>query len=197
MVALFEGNSKSAMRSAVPEKLRKVIHDIHTRRNVSLTRLTVLKKWFERPGRLPVFGLWIARQAAGRKGKTQDGADALLDDARALLGSAATKDSVLQQIDREAARSLYDRARDFQNEFQKQQWGSVRIIHCWPLLLVEEGLALHAGLHRHPSDGYKLAADWAQHYDVRHGNGLNGPSRGKLQKLLRFMLSVEALEDDR
>ena len=185
------------MRTAVPEKILKVIDDIHTRGNVPLTRLTVLKKWFERPGRLPVFGLWVARQAAGRKGKTQDGAAALLGETRALLGSALTRVSLFQQIDREAAQSLHDRARKFQNEFQKQQWGPVRIIHCWPLLLVEEGLALHAGLDRHPSDGYKLAADWAQHYDGHHGNGLNGPSRAKLQKLRRFMLSVEALEDER
>jgi len=185
------------MRTAVPEKILKVIDDIHTRGNVPLTRLTVLKKWFERPGRLPVFGLWVARQAAGRKDKTQDGAAALLDETRGLLGSAVTRESLFQQIDRKAAQSLHDRARKFQNEFQKQQWGPVRIIHCWPLLLVEEGLALHAGLDRHPSDGYKLAADWAQHYDGHHGNGLNGPSRAKLQKLRRFMLSVEALEDER
>jgi hypothetical protein len=185
------------MRTTVPEKLLKIIDDIDTQGYASLTRLTVLKKWFEHPGRLPVFGLWVARQAAGRKGKTQDGAGSLLNETRALLGSAATRESLFQQIDREAAQSLHDRARDFQNGFQKQQWGPVRIIHCWPLLLVEEGLALHAGLHRHPSDGYKLAADWAQHYDIRRGNGLNGPSLAKVQKLRRFMLSVEALEDDR
>lgn len=185
------------MRTTVPEKLLKIIDDIDTQGNASLTRLTVLQKWFERPGRLPVFGLWVARQAASRKGKTQDRAGALLDEARLLLGSAATKESLFQQIDRESAQSLHYRARKFQNEFHKQQWGPVRIIHCWPLLLVEEGLALHAGLDRHPSNGYKLAADWAQHYDIRRGNGLNGPSRAKLQKLRRFMLSVEALEDDR
>src|SRR3990172_9685015 len=177
------------MRTAVPEKILKVIDDIHTRGNVPLTRLTVLKKWFERPGRLPVFGLWVARQAAGRKGKTQDGAAALLGETRALLGSALTRVSLFQQIDPEAAQSLHDRARKFQNQFQKQQWGPVRIIHCWPLLLVEEGLALHAGLDRHPSDGYKFAADWAQNYDGRHGNGLNGPSPDQLHKLLTFIFN--------
>lgn len=90
------------MRTAVPEKILKIIDDIDTRGNVPLIRLTVLKKWFERPGRLPVFGLWVARQAAGRKGKTPDGPDALLDEARALLGSAATRESLFQQIDRKA-----------------------------------------------------------------------------------------------
>ena len=72
----------------------------------------------------------------------------------------------------------------------------MRIIECWPLLLVEKGLALHAGLETHPPAGYKLAADWAQNYDPRYGNGLNGPSRGKLEELVRFMFGIEALEDD-
>ncbi len=189
--------TRRQMCTAVPEKILKIIEDIDTQGNVPLTRLTVLKKWFEGPGRLPAFGLWIARRASGRKGKTKDGAGDLLNETRALLGSAATRESLFLQIDRAAAQSLHDRARDFQNEFQKQQWGPVRIVHCWPLLLVEEGLALHLDHAATPSDGYKLAADWAQHYDPRHGNGLNGPSRGKLDELVRFMFNLEAQEDER
>ena len=184
------------MRTAVPEKFRRIIADINTKGNVPLTRLTVLKKWFEGPGRLRAFGLWIAQRAAGRKGKTKDGAGALLDEARALLGSSATRESPYQQINRAAAKSLHDRARDLQNEFQNQQWGPVRIVHCWPLLLVEEGLALHLDRAVTPSDGYKLAADWAQNFDSRYGNGLNGPSRAKLEELVRFILSVEAREEE-
>jgi hypothetical protein len=185
------------MRTAVPERILKIIDDIDTQGNASLTRLTVLKKWFEHPNRLSVFGLWVARRAAGRKGKTKDEARTLLNETRALLGTAATRESLFQQINQVAAKSLHDRARDFHSELQKQQWGPVRIIHCWPLLLVEEGLALHLGLARSPTAGYKLAADWAQNYDSKYGNGLNGPSRGKLQELVRFMFSVEALEDER
>ena len=64
------------MRTAVPEKLLKLLDDIDTRGNVPLTRLTVLKKWFEHPGRLSVFGLWVARLAAARK-ETQDAAGTL------------------------------------------------------------------------------------------------------------------------
>ena len=184
------------MRTAIPEKILKIIEDIDTQGNASLTRLTVLKKWFEAPGRLSAFGLWLARRAAGRKGKTKGAAGALLDETRALLGTSSKRESLFQQIDRAAAGNLYDRTRDFHNEFQKQQWGPVRIIHCWPLLLVEQGLALHTGLNYHPSDGYKLSADWTKNYDSRYGDGLNGPSRGKLEELMRFIFAVEALEDE-
>ena len=97
----------------------------------------------------------------------------------------------------EKARGLLERARSYQCEFRNQQWGPVRVIDCWPLLLVESGLVIHLRETDAPSDGYKLAADWAQHFDSRYGNGLNGPSRGKLQELVRFMFAVEALEDER
>jgi hypothetical protein len=184
------------MRTAVPEKLLKIVEDIDTFGHANPTRLTVLKKWFERPGRLPAFGLWVARRAAGRKGKTKAAAGALLNEARTLLGTTATRESLVQSIDRRTAKSLHDRARDFQNEYEHQQWVSVRIIHCWPLLLVEKGLAIHLGHTDSPVDGYKLAADFCQNYDPRHGNSLCGPSRTKIMEIVRFMFTVEAREED-
>jgi hypothetical protein len=183
------------MFTAVPEKILKIIEDIETKGDVPLTRLTVLKKWFEQPRRLSAFGLWIARKASGRKGKTKGEAGDLLNETRLLLGTSSTRESLFQKINRKAATSLHDRAKDFHSEFRNQAWGPVRIIHCWPLLLVEKGLGLHLGVARQPTDGYKLAADWAQNYDPKHGTNLNGPSSGKLHELVRFMFTVEALED--
>lgn len=182
------------MRTPIPEKLLAITEEIDARGFASLTRLTVLKKWFERPGRLPAFGLWIAKRAAGRKGKTQGAAGALLDEAKALLGTTATYEGFRRTVEPTAAIRLHGRARDFQNEFQNQQWGPVRIIHCWPLLLVEQGLALYLSPAPSPSEGYKLAADFCQHHDVRYGNSLNGPSRTKITEIVQFMFNLEALE---
>ena len=184
------------MRTDVPEKLQAIVEEIDAQGSANLTRLTVLKKWFEHPGRLTAFGLWIAKRAAGRKGKTKGAAGALMDEARALLGTTATREGFLRAVDPRAAKLLHDRARDFQNEFQHQQWGPVRIIHCWPLLLVEQGLALYLGPAASPAEGYKLAADFCQHYDSRYGNSLNGPSRTKIMEIVRFMFNLEAIEED-
>lgn len=184
------------MRTGVPEKIQKIIADMEAQGNVPLTRLTVLKKWFEHPGRLSAFSLCMVRKAAGRKGKTKGEHGALLDEARALLGPGSTRESYFVQPDRVACGDLHARAKAAQNEFEQQQWGPVRIIRCWPLLLVEEGLALYLRQAPSPSEGYKLAADWAQNYDSRYGNGLNGPSRGKLEELVRFMFNIEALEEE-
>jgi hypothetical protein len=184
------------MRTPIPEKLLSIVEEIDAHGSASLTRLTVLKKWFEHPGRLPAFGLWIAKRAAGRKGKTKAAAGALLNEARGLLGTTATREGFLRPVDLGAAKLLHDRARDFQNEFQHQQWGPVRIIQCWPLLLVEQGLALYLGQAASPTEGYKLAADFCQHYDSRHGNSLNGPSRTKIMEIVRFMFTIEAFEEE-
>ena len=181
------------MKTKVPEKLRKIIAEIDAQGNASLTKLTVLKKWFEHPGRLSVFALWVAVRAVSHKDKKEGQAAELFREAEALL---ADLDLSKPELRRGAAQSLHARLRSFQNEYQNQQWATVRIVHHWDLMLVEEGLAIHLWHAGSPPRGYKLAADYCQHYDSRYGNGLNGPSRGKIEEMVQFMTGVEAREDD-
>lgn len=136
------------MRTAVPDKLIKIIDDIDAEGNAGLTRLTVLKKWFEAPGRknnnrLRAFAVWAARRALSRKGKTAGAAGELFSESRPLLGGLGQVRPTLQA---KAAADLHQRLRDFQNEFKSQQWGAVRIINNWNLLLVEQALAIWLSL---------------------------------------------------
>ena len=62
-------------------------------------------------------------------------------------------------------------------------------------MLVEQGLAVYLWHPHSPSHGYKLAADYCQHYDSRYGTNLNGPSRTKIGEIVRFMFAVEAQEE--
>lgn len=182
------------MRTSVPENLRKVVDEIDAQGQASLARLTVLKKWFVRPKRLSAFALWVAARAVSRKGKTGRVAAALFLEARALVSGL---DKTTPKLNRRAAQRLHDRLRNFQNEYKSQQWGPVRIVRNWNLLLVEEALGICLWNADSPSLGYKLAADYCRHYDSRYGTSLNGPSRAKIKKIVRFMFAVEALEDDR
>jgi hypothetical protein len=181
------------MRTNVPEKLLAISDDIAAQGNVNLTRLTVLKRWFDRPARLAAFAIWVAARANSRKGKTTGAAADLFKEGRLLLGKV---NPYAPQVDREAAQRLHDRLRNFQNDYRNQQWGPVRIIHNWNLMLVEKGLEIYLWHRDSPPLGYKLAADYCQHYDPRYGNGLNGPSRTKLEEMVRFMFAVEALEGE-
>jgi hypothetical protein len=181
------------METDIPEKLLAIADDIAAHGNVNLTRLTVLKKWFERPARLSAFAIWVAARANSRKGKTAGVAAELFQEGRVLL---AMVNPYAPQVDREAAQRLHDRLQAFQNEYMHQQWGPVRIVHNWNLMLVEQGLEIYLWHANSPPHGYKLAADYCQHYDSRCGNGLNGPSRTKIEEIVRFLFTFEALEGD-
>ena len=180
------------MRSSVPEKLLKIVDEIETKGSVPRTKLTVLKKWFEQPERLKAFAVWLATRAVSRKGKSGGAAEKLFREARALLaGSVSTRPS----LDRRGAQELHGRLREFQNEYRNLAWGPVRIIHHWNLMLVEEGLAIWLWHSDSPSEGYRLAAAYCQHYDPRQPYGLTRGSCSKIQEIVRFMFTVEALED--
>jgi hypothetical protein len=172
-------------RVSTSEKIRQIVHDIDLRGNAQLTRLTVLKKWLEAPNRLPALGLWIACRAAFDSVAREPGEELLLSQARSLLQGLAANPAA--QPDRRAAQALHEQASQYKREYRKQQWGPVRVVHSWPLFLIEGGLALALGLHHSPSDGYKLASDWAQNFDSRYGNGFNGPSSARLLALAEWI----------
>lgn len=184
------------MKTGTHEKLLKIIAMIDTTGNASLTRLTVLKKWFETPGRLPVFALWLARRAILLNAETCGDADALFDEALGLLGPPGDPVHIANHLNTMATKDLHSRLKNFQNVFERQHWGAVRMISNWNLMLVEQALEIYLWYPSSPTHGYKLAADYCQHFDCRFGNGLNGPSREKLKELVQFVLKVESSENE-
>lgn len=181
------------VQHTVLDKIQKILDDIDTHGNVGLTRLTVLKKWFAYPKRLSAFGIWVAQWAIAHAEVTKSEPLTLLDEACVLLRSISSENTP-QDSTLKAVHDLYKRLHDFQNEIKNLKWSSVRMIHCWPLLLVEEGFAIYLGMSNSPSDGYRLAVSLAKNYDPRYGDGLNGPSQDRLRDLLHFMRNVEALD---
>ena len=180
------------MRTNLSQKLLKIVDEIDRCGNVNMTKLTVLKKWFEHPGRLAAFGIWMAGKAVSLEGKKRGKVAKLVNEARSLL---ADSDPVRPQIDRQKATILYRDLREFQNEFRNHEWGAVRVIHNLNLLLIEEGLDLYLRHFDSPPRGYKLAVDYCHNYDMRYGNGLNGPSRGRVKEIASFVDFLEAAEE--
>ena len=127
------------MQPNIAEKLLKIGDEIARNGNANLTRLTVMKKWFERPERLSAFAVWIATRAVSRKGKIGGAAAELFREAERLLVCA---DGRPPKPNRKAAEALHRRLVDFQDERHKLRWGSARIIHNWNLMLVEHALAI-------------------------------------------------------
>ena len=143
------------MRTTIPEKLLKVAAQIEARGSASLTRMTVLKKWFEAPDRLPSLAIFIAKRSSARKGKSTGGAAELFREARGLLSGAAV---YRPQVPRARAEKLPDRLRTFQSEYEKHRWGSGRVGRSRNLFLVEEGIGIYRWHAHSPHDGYRIAA---------------------------------------
>ena len=180
------------MFTNVPEKLLQIVEDLGVHGSAEVTRLTVLKKWFERSERLAPFAVWVAKRATSRKGKTKGEAARLFREAGALLKGL---DKLRPEFDQPAARQLFDRLRDYQNDYENQRWGLVRVVKNWNLLLIEQSLAIMLAKSPQPSDGYQLAADYCRHDDPRTGRGLSARSTTKILEIMRFMFTQEALED--
>ena len=180
------------MSTKIPQKLLKIIEDIDAQGQVNLTRLTVLKKWFEQSERLQAFGIWMAMLALSKGNANDDVESALFELTRRLL---ADVDSFRPVLDCEVAQSLYFRLNAYQKECKSIAWGAVRLIKNWNLMLIEEGLGIYLRNGATPSNGYKLAADYCQNYDPHYGTSLNGPSRAKVEEILQFIMAMEAMED--
>ncbi|HNV71945.1 MAG TPA: hypothetical protein PKO06_19730 [Candidatus Ozemobacteraceae bacterium] len=184
------------MRSSVPEKILLIADQIEEDGSVNITKLTIVKKWFAKPQRRKAFALWMARHAAGKPGKVDANAKRILNDAKKLLGSAPRHGTLSTEIDREKIGALCDRARAFNDEYVPGKWGSVRIIQCQALLLIEKSLAILLVRESLPAEAYELLATWVYSFDSRYSDTLNGPSSGRLREFVRFMFTVEALEHD-
>jgi hypothetical protein len=128
------------MRTPVPDKLIRIADQIEEAGSVALTKLTVLKKWFERPSRLSSFAVFVAKRACSRKGKTTGDAAILFLETRQLLTEV---DVYAPNIPRAKAEKLHRRLQVFQNDYKNSSWGQVRLIHNQNLFLIEEGLRVY------------------------------------------------------
>ena len=180
------------MRTTIPEKLLTIAAEIKEHGSANLTRLTVLKKWFEHPHRLSSFAIFVAKRASGRKGKSIGEAAKLFRNARALFKG---KNVFCPVVSKEQTEKLHECLQAFQNEHKRLRWGTTRIIKNHNLFLIEEGLRIYLWHSNLPQEGYRLAATYCEHYDPPYGNSLNGPSATKIHEIVRFMFTVEALED--
>jgi len=123
-----------------------------------VTRLTVLKKWFEIPDRLPSFGASIAKQTLKQAGKATKEAVELLHEASEMLADVDVFDLKYSKERRDKSPRS---SSIISNERRELKWTSVRVIHNQSLFLVEGGVRLYIAHCISPAEGYRLAASYA------------------------------------
>jgi hypothetical protein len=178
------------MAFTIHQKLASIVEEIDRKGFAELVRLSVLKKWFEKPGRMTAFALWIAEQAATGEAPRSEPEAALLEQVRALLTDIPARGDLNPRVMRE----LHERLKAFQPDYMHLKWGPVRLVKSKGVMLIEDAFTICL---RHPDDprfGYKLAADYCGHYNARYGRNLNGPSRDRVQEIAAFIARREADE---
>jgi hypothetical protein len=174
----------------IHDKLAAILTAIEENKSAETRRLTVLKKWFEREGRLAAFALWMIGRVSSDARVSAPEAQALLEETKTLFSSAGAQG----HFDRIAARLLHQRLRDFQSEIRRIRGYPVRIVREASLMRLEEALDILLGYADDPAGGYLLAARYAEHYDAHFGTNLNGPSLARVQAIADFVARQEALE---
>lgn len=178
------------MALTIQRKLASIVEEIDREGFAELVRLTVLKKWFNEPGRLTAFALWIAEQATTGEAPASEPETALLAQVRALLVDLPARGDLNPQ----AMRELHGRLEAFQPDYRSLNWGRVRLVNSKALMLIEDALTNCLRHQDNPTFGYKLAADYCGHYDASYGRNLNGPSRDRVQEIAAFVARREADE---
>ena len=180
------------MRTNIPEKIVSILQDVDRLGSQDPSRLTVLKKWFQMPSRLKSIAIFVAKRASSRSSKVKSDEKELFRLSRELLNGV---DLIKPSVDKRKARELCRKLHDFQKDHRSTRWAVIRIIKNWNLFLIEEGLQIYLNSTYDVGAAYKLASDYCRHYDPRYGDTLNLGSRHKLKEIIRFMFTVEALED--
>jgi hypothetical protein len=170
---------------------------------VSSTRLTTLKSLCQDPEVANRFVTYLARKIVerveagqGRSHQSNKAREALHRQmmAEALVGMEAWA----RDPSDERRRALWDlliRLQAEQNEHQRIQWGSVRLITDQDLLLVEYALRCVLGsANEAPFWAYQTARHYAERYNSSEGTGLISSSVRLLQDIADFWVQEFGLD---
>jgi len=180
------------MRTAIPEKLLTIAAEIKERGSANLTRLTVLKKWFEHSHRLSSFAIFIAKRAIGKKEKTTGEAAKLFP---RCPGSLERRRCFLPRGVQKTSRKAARKPPGLSKWAQETSLGNGPYHQKSQPVFDRGGLRIYLWHSKFPQEGYRLTAKYCEHYDPSQGNSLNGPSYTKIREIVRFMFTTEAIED--
>ena len=159
----------------------------------NITRLTLLKSLCEDTDATAQFALYLAKLTYSQM-RAQERPSHL--DAEQWEYYRQMVDEAIRQMERYRANPTEDEAdlvrawwsdlRALQSQFKRQAWGSVRIIDSREVLIVEQALA---GLLQPTASaewGYRIARQYAERYDARHGTGLIPASAPMVEDIADF-----------
>ncbi len=171
------------------QALVQMATDLRQGKHFKITRLTVLKRLCGDPATAAEFALHLAKltlkrmKARKRPSKTQQ------EYQRLATAAVRGMTRYAKEPTTEAASPLHGLQSviwEAQNDFERQQWGPVRIIKSRDLLVIET--ALECMLRPDVSHilAYDLARRYAERYNSRYGTGLIPESAPMVEDIAEF-----------
>ena len=175
------------------QTLAQITADLRKGKDFSITRLTVLKSLCADPEAAAKFALHIAKltqkkmASRSRPGPAKPTKNGLYK--KIVAGAVRGMTEYVKRRSTKTEEALYEllsQAKDAQNEYDRQHWGPVRIIHSMDLLVVETALECVLRPLDSSAFGYLLARRYAERYNSRFGTGLLPESAPMMEEIVAF-----------
>jgi hypothetical protein len=184
--------ANSALKKKIT-KFAEIAQELRDGKSFNITRLTSLKSLCKDPQVANQFCLYLAKLTQ-QKMAEKDCPEYIEPNTWLTyqqLGDEAiqTLENYLEdptQENKDLLWKQYSSLRNLQNQYQKQAWGSVRLINSTDVLLVEKALSCAL----HPSEcsdwGYHVGRNYAERYNPRYGTGLIPESAPMVEDIANF-----------
>jgi hypothetical protein len=182
--------------SPIASKIRRLVNvamELHQGKFFNITRLTTLKSLCEDPKDAAQFALHIAKltyRKMQNKACPSHLAPEKWEYGKQMANEAirqmerTLEESTEENKDLLRARLLDVRA--FQDRYEKQAWGPVRIVESREVLIVEQALYCLLQPSASADWGYRIAREYAERYNPRYGTGLIPESVPMVEEIADF-----------
>jgi hypothetical protein len=189
-----ENPSSTGPRMTAARKLATLADQLQAGASFPITRLTMLKRLCAEWENAAPFARYLAELS---RGHFRTAPPARLD-AERMQGFGTRMDAAMEGIHsylaeptRETELVLWAARRELesaQSETRDTQWATVRTIHSREALVVENAVHCILDPRNSATWGYRLARDYAERYDPRHGTGLVPESAPLVRDIAEFWL---------
>lgn len=182
-------------QATAARKLAMLAEELRTGKSFRITRLTVLKRLCAEWESAAPFACFLA--SLSRERFRTEPPSHLDAERRQMFGkridtAVACIHAYMAAPTRDAELALRAARRDLesaQSDTRDTKWATVRIVHSRDALVVENAIHCLLDPRNSAAWGYRLASDYAERYDPRHGTGLVPESAPRVREIAAFWLS--------
>ena len=182
----------SSIKSKI-KKLAQIVNELNKGNDFSITRLTTIKSLSEDLRAVEEFALNFSKRAQEKMENKEDPSHINKNEwkkfkdivTKAVIQLENYLENRTEEAKSDLREALYE-VENLQNDYDKQMWGPVRIIHNSETLIVEYALRCVLSPNESSYWAYLLAREYAERYDSKYGTGLLPQSAPMVEEIADF-----------